>query len=382
MARIRKRGKNWAYEIKESKRNGLVSKGGFKTKKEAEKAAKEMEIQLDSHPGYVFKEMTLVELFNEWLHVEVYSQALDIETKGHYARRLNWIENYFGDKLVSHMLRSDYQKFLNAYGETHEINELSRMNANIKKAVEFAKADKIAVDDRFLLNIRLNSKRFSKPVEKKYLRSRADYDRVIEYLLIEMDYRRTVLHFVIYLIFACGLRPAEALALTWPDFDFDNQEIYTHRRWSSSKEEFVPAKNAHYYRKINRHNPSERKVPFDSQVLVVFKDLKSLQERLLRLLGFENEEQFVFFQIGEKNPLPDQSTVNRCLKRILKKLGIEPIITIYGARHTYGSVKVQEGVPLEVLAKWFGHKDTTMLREIYVHLLEETRDEWFEKAKK
>ncbi len=57
---------------------------------------------------------------------------------------------------------------------------------------------------------------------------------------------------------------------------------------------------------------------------------------------------------------------------------IDPIITSYGARHTYGSIKVREGVPLEVLAKWFGHKDTTMLRETYIHLLQETKDEWAE----
>lgn len=56
-------------------------------------------------------------------------------------------------------------------------------------------------------------------------------------------------------------------------------------------------------------------------------------------------------------------------------------ITAYGARHTYGSVKVQEGVPLEVLAKWFGHKDTSMLRSIYIHLLDETKNEWFEREK-
>lgn len=36
---------------------------------------------------------------------------------------------------------------------------------------------------------------------------------------------------------------------------------------------------------------------------------------------------------------------------------------------------------MEVLAKWFGHKDTSMLRTIYVHLLDETRDEWSEREK-
>lgn len=174
----------------------------------------------------------------------------------------------------------------------------------------------------------------------------------------------------------------ELIALTWPDFDFDNQEVYTHRRWSSSKQQFVPAKNAHFYRRLGLKNPSKRRCPFNNQVLEVFQELKTLQEKLLKLLKVENKEQFVFFQIGAKRPVPDESTLNTCLKRILKKLQIEPVITVYGGRHTYGSIKVQEGVPLEVLARWFGHKDTTTLRETYIHLLEETRDEWFEREKR
>nr|WP_018381059.1 tyrosine-type recombinase/integrase [Streptococcus thoraltensis] len=100
-----------------------------------------------------------------------------------------------------------------------------------------------------------------------------------------------------------------------------------------------------------------------------------------RLLGLKNNNDFVFFQAGSKWEIPDESTVNKRVKKIVKELNIKPIITAYGARHTYGSVKVQEGVPLEVLARWFGHKDTSMLRSIYIHLLEETRNEWFEKEK-
>lgn len=100
-----------------------------------------------------------------------------------------------------------------------------------------------------------------------------------------------------------------------------------------------------------------------------------------RLLGVNNPEGYVFFQAGAKWELPDESSVNKRVKKIIKELGIKPVITAYGARHTYGSVKVQEGVPLEVLARWFGHKDTSMLRSIYIHLLDETRNEWFEREK-
>lgn len=58
--------------------------------------------------------------------------------------------------------------FINWYGMTYEINEVGRMNANIKKAVEFAKADKILIDDRFLLNIKLNSKKIQKILKQNF----------------------------------------------------------------------------------------------------------------------------------------------------------------------------------------------------------------------
>ncbi|WP_457810476.1 tyrosine-type recombinase/integrase, partial [Streptococcus sanguinis] len=179
--------------------------------------------------------LTLVELFDSWLEVEIMPQNIDIETKNRYTRRREVIKEYFGDIRVSHIVRSKYQKFLNSYGERCELNELGRMNANIAKAVEFAKADKIPIDDSFLKNIKLNSMKERKHPDRKFLHSQADYDRVVEYLLMFMDYRKSVVPHVLYFQFVIGLRPGEILALKWSDVDFENQEIYTHSRWSSHK---------------------------------------------------------------------------------------------------------------------------------------------------
>lgn len=247
--------------------------------------------------------------------------------------------------------------------------------------MEFAKADKLMIDDRFVMNVRLNSKKLPKDIDLKYLKSRADYDRVIDYLMLFMDYRKSVVDFVVFILFKCGFRPAEALSLNWKDVDFEHQEIYSHSRWDSVHHRVVAPKNDHYYKKLNQQNPSVRYVPFDLEVKQTLLKLKKQQEAVCKLLGVKNSNDFVFYQAGAKWNVPDESTVNKKVKKIIKELDIEPIITAYGARHTYGSVKVQEGVPLEVLARWFGHKDTSMLRSIYIHLLDETKNEWFEKEK-
>ncbi|HEL0663231.1 site-specific integrase [Streptococcus equi subsp. zooepidemicus] len=382
MARIRKRGKNWEYEIK---RNGkVVYRGnGFKRKKDAEKKAKEIEVMLDNQLDYqVRADVSLVELFDAWLTVEVFPQPLQTQTIKKYEKRRQKIETFFGDTKVSDILRSQYQSFINWYGQSYEINELGRMNANIRKALEFAKADKLLIDDRFLLNVKLNSKKTPKKAEYKFLKSRADYDVVIDYLMTFMDYRHSVVDFVVYILFKCGLRPAEALCLRWEHVDFANQELFTNERWNSVEHKIVPPKNDHYFKKINHPNPSIRHIPFDRQVKQVLLKLKKQQEMTCRLLNVKNSSGYIFFQAGAKWELPDESTVNKRVKKIIKELKIKPVITAYGARHTYGSVKVQEGVPLEVLARWFGHKDTSMLRSIYIHLLDETRNEWFEREKK
>lgn len=217
------------------------------------------------------------------------------------------------------------------------------------------------------MNIKLNSKKNPRDIETKFLKSRADYDSVIEYLLLFMDYRKTVVDFIIYILFKVGLRPAEAICLTWDNIDFKNQELFTKGRWDSVHHRLSPPKNDHYYKKINQPNPSVRYIPFDKEVKRVLLKLKKQQEMTCQVLGLKNENNYLFYQVGTKWDLPDESTVNKRVKKIIRELGITPIITAYGARHTYGSVKVQEGVPLEVLAKWFGHKDTSMLRSIYIY---------------
>ncbi len=45
------------------------------------------------------------------------------------------------------------------------------------------------------------------------------------------------------------------------------------------------------------------------------------------------------FTSGEKWKLPEETTVNKKVKKIITELTITPLITVYGARHTYGSVK-------------------------------------------
>jgi len=79
----------------------------------------------------------------------------------------------------------------------------------------------------------------------------------------------------------------------------------------------------------------------------------------------------IFQHYGYIHLVPDIASVNKALSVLLNELDIYPIITTKGARHTYGSYLWHKGFDLGVIAKILGHRDISMLVEVYGHTLEE-----------
>ena len=56
------------------------------------------------------------------------------------------------------------------------------------------------------------------------------------------------------------------------------------------------------------------------------------------------------------------------MRRAVERAKIKPAISIHALRHTYASLSAMNGVPLLVLAKNLGHRDTRMCERHYAHL--------------
>jgi integrase len=63
-----------------------------------------------------------------------------------------------------------------------------------------------------------------------------------------------------------------------------------------------------------------------------------------------------------------KSHQSRPMREACTKAKIEPAVSFHILRHTYGSLLVMEGVPLQVVAKALGHADTRMTERHYAHL--------------
>lgn len=276
------------------------------------------------------------------------------------------IERLFGNKPVSQIKPSEYQKIMNEYGETVSRNFLGRLNSCIRASIQMAIADKVIIED-FTAYVELFSSKSGQKVEEKYLHAESDYQKVLVYLKNKFDYQKSIVPYVIYFLFKTGMRFSELIALTWDEVDELNEQLKTYRRYNTAIHKFTPPKN----------NTSIRLVPITSDMLSLLKTLKILQLKTNKELNIDNENNLIFQHFGYVYDVPDIATVNKAIKVMLKELQISPLITTKGARHTYGSYLWHNNIDLGVIAKILGHKDISMLVEVYGHTLEEKISEEF-----
>ena len=369
-ARYRQRGKKklWLVEIRQGDKT-LDSKSGFRTKKDAQKYAEPI-LQKIRNGNTLRPDMTLVDLYQEWLDLKIIPSSRQQTTINKFILRKKIIKKYFGNKKVSEIKPSDYQKAMNKYGNHINRNGLGRLNNDIHNAISMAIADKVLIDD-FTANVELYSTKVAQNVEDKYLQSEADYNAVIEFITQKFDYHKSVVPYVIYFLFRTGMRYAELIALTWNDIDFDKSVLKTYRRYNTGTHKFVPPKN----------KTSIRTVPIDEKSLIILKSLQDQQKRINKELGMASDINFVFQHNALRYDIPLIESVSKAIKEMLKSLNIKPLLSTKGARHTYGSVLLHRGIDMGVVARLLGHKDISMLIEVYGHTLQERVEEEYHEVR-
>ncbi|UYT10382.1 tyrosine-type recombinase/integrase [Lactococcus garvieae] len=355
----------WSYEIRD-KGKAILTKSGFKTKKEAQIEAEPI-LQKIRTGTTLNRDMTLPQLYQKWLNLKIKSSNRTEETLRKYQYKLDKINELFENQKIKDIKPSDYQLAMNKLGKKLGRNLLGRINSDIRKCIQLAIADKLMIDD-FTINVELHSQKTKQTKDEKYIHSEQDYQNILKELKKKMDYQKSVSPYIIYFLFKTGMRYGELVALTWEDVDYKNQLLYTYRRFNTTRVwDFVPPKN----------ETSVRHVPIDEYDIELLKKLKEQQKRYFLELELSNPVNFIFAHYGLKNFIPSVATVNKALTLLLKQLNISPIITTKGARHTYGSILLSKGFDMYVTAKIMGHKDISMLIEVYGHAIQETTNKQF-----
>ena len=236
--RYRKRGDSnlWTYEIRNEGKT-VAHNSGFKTKKLAESEAEPIlqELRLGKR---ISRDISLVDLYQEWLELKILPSSRSEETKKKYLLRKNTIERLFGNKKVTQIRASEYQRIMNKYGQTVGRND-------------------------FTQHVELFSSKEQQMTEEKYLHTEKDYLDLLLAVKRKFDYQRSIVPYIVYFLLKTGMRFGELIALTWNEVDFDRGLLKTYRRFNTLSHKFVPPKN----------KTSIRMVPIDEECIKILQEL-------------------------------------------------------------------------------------------------------------
>ena len=160
------------------------------------------------------------------------------------------------------------------------------------------------------------------------------------------------------LMLETGLRRGEALALQWGDVDLERGEVRVWRAWAK-----VGSKGAFTLLKTPT---AKRVVPLP---LGLLRRLKARKEELLERLN--PEEVDGLHLVGGVKPV-DPDAFNHYLRRLAEKAGLGRV-RVHDLRHTWATLALSRGIPLEVVSERLGHTSPTITLNVYRHLLEEER---------
>ncbi|EGU68956.1 integrase/recombinase, phage associated protein [Streptococcus australis] len=201
----------WTYEIRNEGKT-VAHNSGFKTKKLAESEAEPIlqELRLGKR---ISRDISLVDLYQEWLELKILPSSRSEETKKKYLLRKNTIERLFGNKKVTQIRASEYQRIMNKYGQTVGRNFLGRLNTGIHQSIQMAIADKVLIDD-FTQHVELFSSKEQQMTEEKYLHTEKDYLDLLLAVKRKFDYQRSIVPYIVYFLLKTGMRFGELIALT------------------------------------------------------------------------------------------------------------------------------------------------------------------------
>lgn len=248
-----------------------------------------------------------------------------------YKSRYNLVRGWFGDKpfdlktalqFLSHLEteRKSAPETLNHYRDLlmkiEDFLDLPHEKRFMHRTAPYRKRRKIPKvihEDQFMKILQTHPKRS---------RSQAEVDLRMDSALI--------------FIYTTGVRNGEACGLKWDDVQPDRVIV---RRASPFEEE--------------TKNKEDRSLPITGY----------LYERLMKLPRYPHG--FVF---GSRQGPMYRETLNKELKERLKVLGMEGTIDrIHELRHSCGTILAENGIPVEKIKEYLGHKEISSTM-IYIHM--------------
>jgi len=345
-----------------------TTRRGFKTIKQAKIAMARLEIEMNDR-GFLKNERTTFEdVYNEYFpqYKNTVKESTWVKTQQMYK---NHVIPIFGKKILSKITPQQCQQAINKWYEDGftKYKDFFRL---ISSVFQYAIRLGLVHDDP--------TKRVIVPKNKHVKDMTLNYFTVDElrtfFKYLDSDkYPKRAMFFRV-LAFT-GMRKGEALALTWNDIDFKNNQI-------SINKTIARGEDARLIVQTPKTRASKRVVNLDDKTMADLKKWCSIQAKELLMLGFnvlKNKDQLVFSNTNNEfiQPVKPQNW----LYKIIKKYDLKRI-TVHGFRHTYATLAFEAGASIKEVQEQLGHSDFQTTMNIYTAVTDKQKLETTEKFAK
>lgn len=165
------------------------------------------------------------------------------------------------------------------------------------------------------------------------------------------------------LLLVTGLRPSEALGLTWADLDLDAGRLVVRRKLHQKRGEVEAGLED------PKTEGSEPVVPIPPSVVPVLRQhrVRQGQERLRAGSAYRMDPDLVFRdELGR--PLAHRGVVT-AFKAALTRAKLPKEIRLDDLRHTFATLTLAAGVHVKIVSTWLGHASTKMTWDVDSHAL-------------
>ncbi|WP_179394941.1 site-specific integrase [Lacticaseibacillus absianus] len=369
MASIRKRGGAYEYRVRFQTPDGKWqerSKGGFRTKRLAEAAAVEVQSHQLRGADLSRTDITLLDYWDDW--VALYKTGKNsLVTEKRYPIIRKALRAEFGQSKLTDITRSDWQRFLNRYGDTHSHITVEKLNGYVRTMVRSAMNDQLIYTD-FTFGAIITGADGKKDADK-FLEA-DQFAAVIDYARERVDFNHLSM-LAIYLGAMSGARFSELVGLTWDDIDFDACTISINKTWDYHfGQGFLPTKTPSGVRTVKLTPPT----------MDVLKAYKAQQAAYSLRIGFRDDKKLVFR--ARTHQVLTNAGANKALKTAQEAIDADPelpsiskSITFHGLRHSHVSYLLSQHVDIYYISKRLGHKDITITQQVYSHMLDTLQTE-------
>lgn len=318
------------------------------------------ELKQEYQSGIKTSDMLFYDYATSWL--KTYKADKSINTKAMYS---NIIEKHLKGSIgmipLNAVTKSDIQGVLNS-----KMNQYETCNKILLTVKQILKS---AIDDDLITkNPAASLKLSGKPRNEKRVLTSLEKKAIIKADFSDMQKA------FVYILFYCGLRREEALALTVKDFDFKKNIL------NVSKAIVFDGNNP--VLSDTKNSSSVRTVPLPAEALPFF---KSYTEQCGTLYLYTKQDGSVMthssyvkfwssiiktlnFAVMSQEKVDTYNSLPKNLKN-----QIFPIqgLTAHIFRHNYATMLYYSGISIKKAAALMGHTDTKMIMQVYAHLDDE-----------